>query len=127
MKRHIVGALLVLALILTGAGVNARIMGRFLTEMEEITETAVAAQIGGNAPQARRLARTLEGRWARKQTYLESVLLHEELDDVTFALSDFISAAEQGDTAEVQAAGRRLRIRLAHLSALEQLRLGNIL
>ena len=127
MKRHIVSALLVLALLLTGAGVNARVMGRFLAEMDAMTAAAAAAQTDGKRFLARRLARELEERWTEEQRYLESVLLHGELDEVTIALSDLVSGAEQDDPAAMQAAGRRVRILLQHLAALEQLRLGNIL
>ena len=127
MKRHFVIACILLFMILSGSVLNARAMSRLTEALTAQTEAVLAADAAGNADEARQLAGLLTAQWEQAQQYLESVLVHGELCDITLSISDFESAAAEGHSDDLRSAGRRLCAQFRHLASLERFRLGNIL
>lgn len=125
--RYKVGALTLLLVILCGAVLNSFLVARTAENAAAFVRAAVNAERAAEHETAVRTAHALDEYWEGKRDYLESVLLHAELDDVNAALSDFISAAENDEQEAFYSCARLLTMRLSHLADLERLRIGNVL
>ncbi len=125
--RYITGALSVLLVIIGTATVNSRHMVTITGQATAYVEESLAAEEADSQTDAVQTARALDHFWNGHRSYLESVLMHSELDDITVTISDFISAIETGDKDAVHANGRLLCVQFQHLAELELFRIGNIL
>ncbi len=125
--RYIIGALSVLIAIIGATVANSCYMTSITNQAIAYVEESLAAGDTGDEDASVRTARTLDSYWDERRTYLESVLMHAELDDITVTISDFVSAAETGDEDTFRSSGRLLCVQLGHLAELEKLRIGNIL
>ena len=127
MKRHFALPAALLLAILLCAAINGRVVTRFTEDLVDRTAAALENADKEDFDEILDRTKELEDRWLQAQPYLESILLHQELDAITETVSDFSSAAASGDRETLLSAGQRLSLQLRHLAALEQLRLGNIL
>lgn len=125
--RYIIGALSVLLAIIGATVANSCYMSAITNEAISYVEESLSAADADDTDGAVRKAQTLDRFWGTKRSYLESVLMHSELDDITVTMSDFVSAAENGDEDNFRANGRLLHVQLGHLADLEKFRIGNIL
>ena len=79
-------------------------------------------------PQAQQAAvKRLNDYWEANRLYLESVVVHNDLEEAGAALSHLESAAQCEDRDDFLAAANLLRRQLEHIAQMEALRLGNIL
>ena len=127
MMRHVVISVSILLVILLGAIINSRIMTELTDHALTCVESALAAEQAGDRGAALRQARVLGEFWDEQRVYLESVLLHGELDDITATILEFVSSAENDETEAFRTKGNLLRMELPHMADLERLRLSNIL
>lgn len=99
--------------------------------MTTITETMYTflseAEIDKHPEEILHTLQQMEEYWERKQLYLESVCVHNDLEEAEATLSNLRSAALCDDNDDFQAAHRLLQIQLEHISRSESLRFGNIL
>ena len=125
--RYIIGALSVLLVIIGATVINSCYMSVITDEAISYVEDSLSDWDTDDTGAAVHAAEALNRFWDTKRSYLESVLMHSELDDITVPISDFVSAAESGDEDNFCAAGRLLCVQLGHLAELEKLRIGNVL
>lgn len=125
--RYIIGACTVLVLLIGATVVNSCCMAAITDRSIGYVKESLAAEDTKDPDSAIHAAQTLDQYWQSKRAYLESVLMHAELDDITVTISDFVSAAENDDTEAFRAGGRLLCVQLQHLADLEKLRIGNVL
>lgn len=125
--RNIIGALSVLFLIIGATIANSCYMSSITEKALTYVDESLKAADFNKQEVAIEKAKTLDRYWGKQRDYLESVLMHNELDDITITISEFISAAENEDMTDFQSKGRLLLIQLTHLAELEKLRVGNIL
>ncbi len=125
--RYIIGALSVLLLIIGLTVTNSCCMSAVTYRSLGYATESLSAEEADDPDAAIRAAQTLDQYWQSKRAYLESVLMHAELDDITVTISDFVSAAENDDTETFRSSGRLLCVQLQHLADLEKLRIGNVL
>lgn len=125
--RYIIGALSVLLAIIGATVTNSCYMSAITDDAIAYVEESMQDWDADDMDSAVHKAQTLDHFWDTKRSYLESVLMHSELDDITVTISDFVSAAENGDEDNFRANGRLLRVQLRHLADLEKFRVGNVL
>ncbi len=125
--RYMIGALSALIVIIGATTANSLYMSSVTGKAIAYVEDALAAGEADDESATVQAALALDRYWDERRSYLESVLMHAELDDILVTISDFVSAAENGDRENFRANGRLLYVQLRHLAELERLRVGNIL
>ncbi|MBE6935449.1 MAG: DUF4363 family protein [Ruminococcaceae bacterium] len=99
--------------------------------MAEITETMQDyLDAAGTAASREEVLRTLtrmEAYWEGQHWYLESVCVHNDLEEASATLSNLYSAALCDDDDDFLAAHRLIQVQLEHITRSEAFRLGNIL
>ena len=125
--RNFIGALSVLVLI-TGAVIwNSHHMSTITGKAALYLDSALSAESRQDSDAAVQAAKELAAYWKAQRSYLESVLMHNELDEIEETISAFLSAAKTDDYETFCASGDLLYIQFSHLCELEQWRIGNIL
>lgn len=125
--RYIIGALSILLVIIGATVTNSCYMSSITDEAVSYVEEALSDWDTDDMDSVIHTAHVLDRFWDTKRSYLESVLMHSELDDITVTISDFVSAAGSGDEDSFRSNGRLLCVQLRHLAELEKFRIGNIL
>lgn len=126
LKRYFFGALFTLLLLLglcfaNGAYIE-RIMIRAIGYADEALDIAETADL----EQACACALRLRSYWQQHRDYLESMMLHNEIDQITETLSNFVSAGLAGDMEDFVRTKLLLCEQFEHLAGIEKLQLHNV-
>ena len=122
--RYVWGALGILVLIAGVTVWSSLHMERITDTMQDYLDAADAAESREELLTA--LSR-MEEYWKKQHLYLESVCVHNDLEEAGATLSNLRSAALCDDDDDFLAAHRLLQVQLEHISRSEAFRLGNIL
>lgn len=126
LKRYFFGALFALLLLLGLCFANSAYIDRIMTRAIAYADKALDTAEAEDLEQACACALYLRAYWREHSDYLESMMLHDEIDQTTETLSNFVSAALTGDMEDFVRTKLLLCEQFEHLSGIEQLRFHNI-
>ncbi len=126
LKRYFFGALFALLLLLGLCFANSAYIDRIMARAIEYADQALDTAEAEDLEQACAYALRLRAYWQAHRDYLESMMLHDEIDQITETLSNFVSAGLTGDMEDFVRTEMLLCEQFEHLSGIEKLQLHNI-
>lgn len=119
--------ILLLAVILAGCLFTLKTLDRCVGETAQQLKVAQALAGVGNLTAAAQAADGARRSWERWQTFLGSVLRHDEADDLRFSFARLSGFAAENNRDEFRAECAELIARVEHIRDMEQPKLHNFL
>ena len=126
LKRYFFGAFLALLLLLGLCFANSAYIDQIMGKAIEYADQALDIAQAEDLEQACACALRLHTYWQEHRNYLESMMLHEEVDKITETLSNFVSAGLTGDMEDFVRTKILLCEQFTHLVEMEKLRFHNV-
>lgn len=127
LKKYFYSALAVLILIGAVCYINSLFVDSIVIKAIDYTDKALECVQNSDMEKACSLTLELNKYWHDKREYLESFLIHAEVDKITETVSNFVSAGLTGDIEDFVRTQMLLVEQLSHMSGIEKLLISNVL